>query len=296
MKRYFLYLLLVCVPVFSKQNMLTEEQAHQEFLEVFRTVGVEAARAYLDGFLNDHQDPRTLYYIGWTEFIAGNYDAALLMVAYLEIYASHEDLLAATYYLKGQVFIHDGNLKTDPEECLQLGLKMYQAIEHKSGIYRSQLGLASAALAKNELEHANRFLLLAFRTAVKYDLSLVAYHSVAYRVQLSQGNYDIALKHLYGELQIHERNKDLFYVYNVYVCLATVYLIKGDITEARRFNDDAIEYFTVHNDKLRMSHALLNRFFIQGCFSEVIDERIIKDEFPEYLRVIYDFLKNEICK
>lgn len=295
MRMAFLCIFTIFVPAFSQQEMPTKEEVHKQFINLFSSDGPEAARAFIDRHLSHSKDQKSLYYIGWSEFSSGNFDAALLIVSYLEMQASKEDLLAATYYLKGQIFIHDGDPDTDPLESFELGLKMYQAIGHFSGVYRSHLGLASAAHAEDELERANGYLLLAFRAAVKHELSLAAYHSVAYRVQLSEGDYEKALKHLFEELKIHEENEDTFYVHHVYICLATVYLVQGEISEAKRFNEAAVDYFSVHRDEVRMLHAQLNRYFVQDCFSESFNEEAIKEYFPKYLRTIYDFLKEKIC-
>jgi hypothetical protein len=299
--KYFLIIVfLSSTTAWSYQETLTKEQAHQRFIEILKTEGSNAALEFIDGFLNVSQDYKTVYLIGWAEFRRRNFGDAEMIARFLEEHAYQEDMLAATQHLLGNIFTYDEDPATDPTEYFLMSSKLYAGIDHFRGVYRSYLGLSMAALARGDLKMAGRHQVLAYRLAVKHDLDLALYHSLAHQINLGLGNYEKARDHLLKELELQEARGNLVRQHEIGLHLAFVYLLMDDVEKASVFNQHSLGFFIEREDEIFIFHGELNHYFIGGCKEgsseeELLERQLQERKLPGFLQESYRILKQRLC-
>jgi tetratricopeptide (TPR) repeat protein len=238
-------------------------------------------------------EEETLFIHSLSQIEAGNTEESFLIARFLNESASSEAMLGGSYWLTGRILLLDEDSNTDPEESFLMCMDVYSVLDMNSGRYRCMLGLVDTNLQKGQVAEARRWLILAFRLALKADLNLSLYHARAGMVSLAENDFEHAISHFLEEARLHESSGELDLTLDVYTIIVTLYLLLEDFERADYYHQLSIHDIDKEKLPITYLHAMANAYLLNDC--EASEEFNTEQQVHVYRRSLIKSAVQEVC-
>ena len=180
--------LLSSVIIITMHQSVEPKRRYEVGNEVLNTGGVSDAQRYFTEQVRQHGDPYVLFGTAWTEYLAGNYEAARGTCHYLLAQSDSPRVRANCHYLLG----HIGIARCRSKEAYQHfdnAHGVYRKLGDNKNLFKTTLGLANAAILGNDDTGAEAFLDQALVLNGQVNAALDYYYVLRKKIAASRSQY-----------------------------------------------------------------------------------------------------------
>ena len=170
--------------------------------------GASAAIEYFEELTITENDPKAMYYLGWSLYEDGNQEEAQVIARFLIDKEPGDRFMGHSYYLLGVI----ANEKADPIaiQHFEEAEVYYLRTTSFGSLYRTRCGMAAALIVQERFLEAQTHLNYAirYRKKSKKPENTAYYHELLSRVFFGLGDYEAALEEANESHQVYEKLGD----------------------------------------------------------------------------------------
>ena len=265
------------------------QDPYEKGREILMKEGPTKAIVYFEELLRKNDDPKSLYYVGWSLWRDGNSEEAEAIAEFLIKKAPSERILGHCYYLLG--IIETDRLNPEAVNLFDRAIENYSNIGANSSLYGAYCAKAASLIFQEKFldAHTNLSKGLIYRKKSKNPNDTAYYYELLSRVFFGTMDYNAALDAARESHKGYLENGDPISATHALSSVAFYEILTGQAEAGVLKNKEIDEIIYSDGEeyrKLSFYHAI-NWILVLRCAEE--DYSDYEDEVNRYLNQSMDF-------